>query len=125
MSRTYPLNARVIREQVENQIEPRTDGLLFYHKETHYTSGPTPLVTWLKPYMLAEILHIETSQRIADTVPSDYATARQAIEADKNRKYLAPSHNFLGHISLSTDEDTMSDDYVNESFQYSNTSQSK
>ncbi|KAG7163834.1 Snurportin-1-like [Homarus americanus] len=32
------------------------DGVLFYHKESHYTHGPTPLVGWLKAYMFPEIL---------------------------------------------------------------------
>lgn len=34
------------------------DGLLFFHKRTHYTCGRTPLVGWLKPYMLPEILGV-------------------------------------------------------------------
>ncbi|XP_002130907.2 snurportin-1 [Ciona intestinalis] len=34
------------------------DGLLFYHKRTHYTFGSTPLVTWLKVEMLKDILNI-------------------------------------------------------------------
>ena len=28
------------------------DGLLFYHKQTHYTAGYTPLVGWLKVRLL-------------------------------------------------------------------------
>ena len=34
------------------------DGVLFYHKQTHYTPGPTPLVLWLKPEMLQDSLGI-------------------------------------------------------------------
>ncbi|XP_041465165.1 snurportin-1-like [Lytechinus variegatus] len=34
------------------------DGLLFYHKALHYTPGVTPLVGWLKPWMLPEILGV-------------------------------------------------------------------
>ncbi|KAK2547800.1 Snurportin-1 [Acropora cervicornis] len=34
------------------------DGLLFFHKRTHYTCGRTPLVGWLKPYLLPEILGV-------------------------------------------------------------------
>ncbi|XP_078356022.1 snurportin-1-like isoform X2 [Oculina patagonica] len=34
------------------------DGLLFFHKRTHYTCGRTPLVGWLKPHMLPEILGV-------------------------------------------------------------------
>lgn len=32
------------------------DGIMFYHTNSHYTHGPTPLVGWLKPYMMKEIL---------------------------------------------------------------------
>ncbi|CAG9796689.1 unnamed protein product [Diatraea saccharalis] len=35
---------------------PAMDGLLFYHKHAHYISGETPLVVWLFPYMVQEIL---------------------------------------------------------------------
>lgn len=37
----------------------QVDGLLFYHKQTHYTPGSTPLVGWLRPYMVTDILGIE------------------------------------------------------------------
>ena len=35
---------------------PKVDGILFYHKESHYTHGQTPLVGWLKVWMFTEIL---------------------------------------------------------------------
>ncbi|KZC10840.1 PREDICTED: snurportin-1 [Dufourea novaeangliae] len=35
---------------------PPLDGLLFYHRDGQYTKGRTPLVTWLKPFMLTEVL---------------------------------------------------------------------
>jgi snurportin-1 len=34
------------------------DGLLFYHVNGFYTPGFTPLVTWLKPWMLTDILDV-------------------------------------------------------------------
>ena len=34
------------------------DGLMFYHKKTAYTAGETPLVGWLKPFMVPEVLGI-------------------------------------------------------------------
>ena len=34
------------------------DGLMFYHKKTAYTTGETPLVGWLKPFMVPEVLGI-------------------------------------------------------------------
>jgi len=31
------------------------DGVLFFHKEAHYTPGISPLVIWLLPYMVPEV----------------------------------------------------------------------
>ena len=31
---------------------------MFYHKKTAYTTGETPLVGWLKPFMVPEVLGI-------------------------------------------------------------------
>lgn len=39
----------------ENNV-PELDGLLFYHKESSYVHGKTPLVGWLYPYMIHEVL---------------------------------------------------------------------
>ncbi|XP_030639153.1 snurportin-1 [Chanos chanos] len=49
------------------------DGLLFYHRQTHYTPGTTPLVGWLRPYMVADILGIEVPQ-VPLTIKPDYAS---------------------------------------------------
>lgn len=35
---------------------PEVDGLLFYHKESSYVHGKTPLVGWLLPFMVGELL---------------------------------------------------------------------
>lgn len=35
---------------------PPVDGLLFYHLESSYVHGSTPLVGWLYPFMVAEVL---------------------------------------------------------------------
>lgn len=47
------------------------DGFLFYHKEGHYTYGVTPLVTWLKAYMLPEIFNINLPDLFYEK-PDDY-----------------------------------------------------
>lgn len=36
----------------------KVDGVLFFHKRTHYICGRTPLVGWLQPCMLPEILGV-------------------------------------------------------------------
>lgn len=37
--------------------QPALDGLLFYHKESSYVHGTTPLVGWTLAFMVPEILH--------------------------------------------------------------------
>ncbi|XP_061393284.1 snurportin-1 [Musca vetustissima] len=37
---------------------PELDGFLFYHKEASYTCGPTPLVCWLFPFMVGDVLQM-------------------------------------------------------------------
>lgn len=49
---TYPL-------WPDNQ--PELDGFLFYHKESHYVYGSTPLVCWLFPYMICDVLQMPVS----------------------------------------------------------------
>lgn len=56
------------------------DGLLFYHKSAQYLPGRTPLVTWLKGYMVPELLNIEVSKELKDQAPSDYVNMTKDIE---------------------------------------------
>ena len=45
------------------------DGLLFFHKKSHYFLGRSPLVLWLKPHMVTDILGLPVSQEFLDCVP--------------------------------------------------------
>lgn len=65
----------------------QVDGLLFYHKQTHYTPGSTPLVGWLRPYMVPEILGLAVPAT-ALTAKPDYAgrQLQQIIESKKSKK---------------------------------------
>lgn len=40
---------------VEQPFSETMDGVLFFHKEAHYTPGISPLVVWLLPYMVPEV----------------------------------------------------------------------
>ncbi|KAM6303450.1 snurportin-1 isoform 1-T2 [Podargus strigoides] len=66
------------------------DGLLFYHKQTHYTPGSTPLVGWLRPYMVPEILGLAVPTTVLTAKP-DYAgrQLQQIIESKKSKKLAA------------------------------------
>ncbi|CAG5134387.1 unnamed protein product [Candidula unifasciata] len=48
------------------------DGILFYHKRTHYIFGSSPLVVWLKPFMLEEILGITVPDCQKVEMPQNY-----------------------------------------------------
>ncbi|XP_018303853.1 snurportin-1 isoform X2 [Mycetomoellerius zeteki] len=68
--------------------EQPLDGLLFYHRQALYTYGLTPLVTWLKPFMLPEVLGISVISPF-DEKPNDYINFEhhiQKIKAKKNRQ---------------------------------------
>lgn len=69
---------------------PQVDGLLFYHKQTHYTPGSTPLVGWLRPYMVPEILGLTVPTTVLTAKP-DYAgrQLQQIIESKRNKKLAA------------------------------------
>ncbi|XP_065060566.1 snurportin-1-like [Rhopilema esculentum] len=58
-----------IQQAVAFSYSFKIDGLLFYHKRTHYTPGRTPLVGWLKPSMLPDVLGIRVPTFITDSVP--------------------------------------------------------
>ncbi|XP_054243899.1 snurportin-1 [Indicator indicator] len=66
------------------------DGLLFYHKQTHYTPGSTPLVGWLRPYMVPDILGLAVPATVLTAKP-DYAgrQLQQIIESKKSKKLAA------------------------------------
>ncbi|GFS55354.1 snurportin-1 [Trichonephila inaurata madagascariensis] len=57
----------------------KLDGLLFYHKKTHYTPGSTPLVGWLKGYMVPEMLGIEVPPSLEAEKPHSYVSIEQHI----------------------------------------------
>lgn len=58
------------------------DGILFYHKQTHYTPGSTPLVGWLKPWMLPGVLHVSVPQRYIDTKPPEEPWTPPAVASE-------------------------------------------
>lgn len=59
---------------------PELDGLLFYHKESSYVAGVTPLVGWLYPFMLTEILGLSVQEQYTAATPSGYVGAQEFID---------------------------------------------
>ncbi|XP_004930244.1 snurportin-1 [Bombyx mori] len=71
----------------ENYI-PALDGLLFYHKKTHYISGQTPLVGWLYPFMVKEVLGYDITVHESYNLerPEDYTNQADYIVRFEERK---------------------------------------
>ncbi|KMQ86790.1 snurportin-1-like protein [Lasius niger] len=55
------------------------DGFLFYHRNAQYNFGCTPLVTWLKSFMLSEVLGIFVPSSL-DEKPNDYINFEHYME---------------------------------------------
>lgn len=76
----------------------QVDGLLFYHRQTHYTPGSTPLVGWLRPYMVSDILGIEVPVGPLTTKPQ-YAShqLQQILEHKKTSSEVRPANRSGGY----------------------------
>ncbi|ELT88614.1 hypothetical protein CAPTEDRAFT_106937 [Capitella teleta] len=75
-----------IERMMTADMNVELDGLLFYHKRTHYTIGPTPLVLWLKPYMLQELFGVKVGEKHLQNVPSSYRNFQQHVNNVKDAK---------------------------------------
>ncbi|XP_053206332.1 snurportin-1-like [Panonychus citri] len=52
-------NQSIIKAITSYSLKPKIDGLLFFHKKSHYIPEVSPLVCWLKLNMIKDILGIE------------------------------------------------------------------
>ncbi|XP_014243006.1 snurportin-1 [Cimex lectularius] len=63
--------------------EPKVDGVIFYHKDSLYTPGKSPLVTWLKPFMLPDILGTKVAEAYHAEIPMSYQKRRARMDVDE------------------------------------------
>ena len=56
------------------------DGILFYHRELNYMPGHTPLVSWLKGYMVPEMLGVGVGNTLMAQKPANYAGMQAEIK---------------------------------------------
>ncbi|XP_059713900.1 snurportin-1 isoform X2 [Haemorhous mexicanus] len=86
----FPCSSDSLCELLATDFPFEVDGLLFYHKQTHYTPGSTPLVGWLRPYMVPEILGLAVPATELTAKP-DYAgrQLQQIIESKRSKKLAA------------------------------------
>lgn len=73
---------------------PKLDGFLFYHKQGQYTKGRTPLVTWLKSFMLLEVLGIFPPP-LFEEKPDGYIDFRHFILHSKAKKRYDAANNSM------------------------------
>ncbi|XP_053283836.1 snurportin-1 isoform X1 [Pleuronectes platessa] len=90
--------AESIQKALAVEYSFSVDGLLFYHQQTHYTPGSTPLVGWLRPYMVTDILGIEVSIGPLTTKP-EYAShqLQQILEHKKTSSEVRPANRSGGY----------------------------
>ena len=100
---TDPLNIVTCSFYFLFSCDSQVDGLLFYHKRTHYTPGKTPLVGWLKPFMIPEILGINLPDYVTADMP---AVNKLAMLKANNESFR---YNGAGSMSKHEDMDTQSE----------------
>lgn len=87
---------------IESELN-RIDGFLFYHRNAQYNFGCTPLVTWLKPFMLPEALGIFVPSSL-DKKPDGYINFEhhiQNVNAKKNSYKKRIVTNFVSFYIIS------------------------
>jgi snurportin-1 len=84
LTEKFQILPRLKIEESKDLIEAE-DGYLFYHPLGFYEPDYSPIVCWLKPFMIEEILGIHLSYPIAK--PLGYTTAQAYMsEEQSNRK---------------------------------------
>ncbi|XP_031333275.1 snurportin-1 isoform X2 [Photinus pyralis] len=75
--------------QVHDDEQVSLDGIIFYHREVTYIENRTPLVGWLKPYMVPEMLHIPVHPSFMKHKPRDYICLAHYLQ-EKHAKKKRP-----------------------------------
>uniref|UniRef100_A0A2K6A6H3 Snurportin-1 n=1 Tax=Mandrillus leucophaeus TaxID=9568 RepID=A0A2K6A6H3_MANLE len=85
--KNFPCTPESLCDVLSMDFPFEVDGLLFYHKQTHYSPGSTPLVGWLRPYMVSDVLGVAVPAGPLTTKP-DYAghQLQQIMEHKKSQK---------------------------------------
>uniref|UniRef100_A0A915DGH4 Snurportin-1 n=1 Tax=Ditylenchus dipsaci TaxID=166011 RepID=A0A915DGH4_9BILA len=81
---------RSMSELMKTDFSYMLDGLLFYYSEVFYIPGQTPLVGWLKPWMLPEILGVEIPERYKEE-QEGFSNSHQFIEKYNEKHHFKSS----------------------------------
>ncbi|MFH4976581.1 hypothetical protein AB6A40_003290 [Gnathostoma spinigerum] len=90
-----------MEELVRIPVDFQLDGILFYHSKVRYQRGRCPLVGWLKPWMLPEILSVSVPSELMDGHASDLGNSQKFID-EFNAKYhhIPPQKSVVDDIKL-------------------------
>lgn len=92
--------------------KPALDGFLLYHKLAHYTHGKTPLVGWLLPWMIPEMLGYAVNPEYVKQKPSGSVSAlefmtdfdeqreQRNVGQQKRRNFFNPKKKRNGNAGL-------------------------
>lgn len=111
---TYPPNYNINTTSDSETAE--LDGYLFYHKESWYTHGKTPLVGWLFPFMLPEFFSVPfiNDKYLVDR-PANYTSFRAYFkEFDESKlikKQSRRRHNGLQQMEAEVCEQNEYDEH--------------
>uniref|UniRef100_A0A2K6TH18 Snurportin-1 n=1 Tax=Saimiri boliviensis boliviensis TaxID=39432 RepID=A0A2K6TH18_SAIBB len=100
--KNFPCTPESLCDVLSMDFPFEVDGLLFYHKQTHYSPGCTPLVGWLRPYMVSDVLGVAVPAGPLTTKP-EYAghQLQQIMEHKKSQKEkLTHKASESGHYEL-------------------------
>ena len=80
----YPCSKESLTRELGSKWPVLVDGLLFFHKEAHYTTGTSPLAVWLKPHMVPDILGLPVSREFLECAPAMSETKMETAEDSDN-----------------------------------------
>lgn len=100
----------IIQEALKKSQPFEVDGLLFFHKEAHYFRGHSPIVLWLKPHMVQDILKIPVSDEFLACVPS--ISNDVAMDTDK-KKIRVKKEKTKPTSSMDVDRNNSNEETVN------------
>ncbi|XP_022917925.1 snurportin-1 isoform X2 [Onthophagus taurus] len=88
---------------LEDETPLPVDGILFYHKDSIYTPGLTPLVGWLKPYMLTEKLDVLINDLYLLTKPKSYTNLENYLKYKENK--IKKNRNLKGSGDMEVEDE--------------------
>ncbi|XP_075260700.1 snurportin-1-like isoform X2 [Convolutriloba macropyga] len=111
----FPCTEEGIVSAIRHFPPEKLDGLWFFHRQTHYHLGVTPLVGWLKPHMVSTVLSVQ--------VPLEYSEEQAQLNKQKLKQKKKVVHESTDSENIN-DKQSELDAKENKWFAKANTSSS-